>query len=111
MKPKALARSRIALERQQHKGFGLQWCLVFNPERGGATGDPLAWASPSPSGRRWQSRAPKRRLQGWGHGCAAAADSGCAAATSDGVTMLLPRPPHTALAGASHRKEGAPTLT
>jgi hypothetical protein len=75
---------------------------VFNgqPGRGGATGDPTAWASPEPSGRRWQR-------QGWGHGCAAAADSGGAAAASGGVALP---PGLTAVAGASHRSEAAPSL-
>jgi hypothetical protein len=64
-KPKAPARtgSRIALEMQQHKGFGLQGCLMFSlsPECGGATEDrsKSAWASQDPSGRRWQSRAAR----------------------------------------------------
>ncbi len=75
---------------------------MFSQERGGASGDPSARASPDPSGRRWQSRTAdiggrggivslimimklvsvcaaanglRRRREGWG--CAAAADAIC----------------------------------
>jgi hypothetical protein len=53
--------------------------------------------------------APPASAEGWGHGCAAAADS-CGAAAASGGVALLQHPP-AAVAGESHSNEVAPTLT